>query len=57
MSEDVGKLISMMVKHLVSVLCKWLVVRGNAAVYLCDGELRMKGLASRASVNRVGARL
>lgn len=36
---------SMMVKHLVSVLCKWLVIRSNAAVYLYK-ELGMKDLAS-----------
>lgn len=47
---------SMMVKHLVSVLCKWLVIRSNAAVYLCK-ELRMKDPASTASVDMVGVRL
>lgn len=36
---------SVMVKHLVSVLCKWLVIRSNAAVYLYK-ELGMKDLAS-----------
>ena len=54
--DDVGKLISMMVKHLVSVLCKWLVIKSNASIYLSK-ELKRKGPAPRASVNTMGMKL
>lgn len=54
--DDVGKLISMMVKHLVSVLCKWLVIKSNASIYLSK-ELKRKGPAPRASVNPMDMKL
>lgn len=56
MSEDVGKLISMMVKPSVSVLHKWLVIGSNSAIYL-GKELRTQDPASRTLVNTVGVRL
>lgn len=39
-----------------SKCAKWLVIKSNAVIYLSK-DLRMKDLASRASVNTVGVRL